>query len=47
MIQRLLELSWQYKWWWIPPFGLMVLGFLLLVFFSDVTGDAPFRYVVF
>jgi hypothetical protein len=38
---------WQFKWWWIPPVGLMVLLFVALIVFSNATGDSPFQYIIF
>jgi hypothetical protein len=47
MMRSLLQLVWQYKWWWIPPIGLMIVLFIVLLVFSDVTGDQPFDYIIF
>jgi hypothetical protein len=38
---------WDLKMWWMIPMGLFAVLFVLLVLFSDVTGDAPFIYQLF
>jgi hypothetical protein len=38
---------WDLKMWWMVPMGVMAVLFVLLVLFSDITGDAPFIYTLF
>ena len=38
---------WDLKIWWMLPMGLIAILFVLLVLFSDATGDAPFIYQLF
>ena len=46
-MSELRALLWQLKWWWMIPMGLVVVLFVVLVLFSDTTGDAPFIYQLF
>lgn len=38
---------WDLRIWWMVPMGLIAVLFVLLVLFSDATGDAPFIYQLF
>jgi hypothetical protein len=38
---------WDLKMWWMIPMVLMGVLFILLVVFSDATGEAPFIYTLF
>ena len=38
---------WELKMWWMIPMGLIALLFIVLVVFSDATGDSPFIYTIF
>ena len=38
---------WDLKLWWMIPMGIMAVLFILVVVFSDATGDAPFIYTLF
>ena len=38
---------WDLKMWWMIPMGVFAVLFVLLVLFSDITGDAPFIYTIF
>ena len=38
---------WDLKMWWMIPMGLIAVLFVLLVLFSNATGDAPFIYQLF
>ena len=50
MAQRsrsLWQTVWGLKWWWLPPVTIMIIVFVVLVLYSNITGDAPFEYVIF
>ena len=46
-LRPLFQTIWQFKWWWMPPVGLMIVLFFVLILFSDITDDSPFQYVIF
>ena len=37
----------RYLWWWLPPVAFMVIAFVVLIVFANITDDAPFQYVIF
>jgi hypothetical protein len=41
------QMIWDLKLWWMLPMGAIVVLFIVLVLFSDVTADAPFIYTIF
>jgi hypothetical protein len=47
VIRSLFRTIWQFKWWWLPPVGIMIILFVLLLVFSDITGESPFEYLIF
>ncbi len=46
-LRLLFQTIWHFKWWWMPPVGLMIVLFSALIIFSDITDDSPFQYVIF
>jgi len=43
----LAALMWRMKWWWMVPMGVIAVLFVLLVLFSNASGDSPFTYALF
>lgn len=44
---ELLAFFWERKLWWLIPMVLMLLGFGLLIVFTQGTAVAPFIYTLF
>ncbi len=50
MLERMrpqFQTIWKFKWWWMPPAGLLIVLFVAMIAFSNITGDSPFQYIIF
>ena len=46
-LRPLFRTIWHFKWWRTPPVGVMIVLFVVLILFSDITDDSPVQYVIF